>query len=70
MARLPSPGYARGCLAEKAKLETKEDLAMDDAVLTDGEISDDGFDALKANGDVKEDARKPLNKATRNEKHV
>ena len=46
----------------------KEDLTMGDAVLTDGEISKDASDTLKANGDVKEDARTPLTNVTRKEK--
>ena len=41
-------------LAEKAKLEKNEALTMGDAVLTDGEISYDAFDTLKANENVKE----------------
>ena len=41
---------------------------MGDAALTDGEISDDAFDTLKATGDVNEDAQRPLQGVTRKEK--
>ena len=41
---------------------------MGDAVLTDGEISGDAFEVLKANGDVKEDAQTRSKKATRKER--